>query len=258
MKMLRFVGLSALILMSASSALGDSKAEGNETLSRLTTYKPDVFQPREVEACAMTHVLGAIPVRGGRVWLFDGEGGTTLIECSKVPKLPPSPLPRSILLGTEMENWKLGSDKRMPETVQLRDGIPHRVVQAWAIGPKGKLQTEAPCQEMDPAVLCEGSEGGEFVAATRQLEAIVRAMEALLSQKKYGEFREIIQQFDSDQLTKVANEGQQAMDSGAFVKTSEANRQSKKDFEKRIGRVLDRLGAALEAYIAAKQAEAGS
>ena len=38
---------------------------------------------------------------------------------------------------------------------------------------------------------------------------------------------------------------------GATVKTSEANRQWKKDFEKRIGSLLDRETAVLKAYLAA-------
>lgn len=45
------------------------------------------------------------------------------------------------------------------------------------------------------------------------------------------------------------------MDSGACIKTSEAKRQSKHEFEKRIGTVLNRLIAATKAFIAARQAD---
>lgn len=233
----------------ANAALSDADAVARATA--LADYKADSFETRIAEMCAVTPVIGAIPLQGGHEWIFNGQGETTAIACSYV-KMAASPLPRSILRGTEMASWQLVADRNFPESVQLLDGIPQRLVTALAIGPKAKRETNGPCYEPDPAIICEGSEGAAFIAATRQLEATVRTMDSRISQNKLEGLRAIM--VLAGELGKVANEGQKEMASNAIVKTSESSHQSKKEFEKRIVAVLGRRITAMNAYIAAKEA----
>jgi len=253
----RFVWLLPITLLLAPSAFADSSSAASDSERiALANYRPDVFRPRQVEACSMTHVLGELPVNGGRVWLFGGQGDTIEVACDRMPKLTTSPLPRSILRDTEMEGCTLSADSRLPESVQLREGIPNRVVQAWAIRHKGKVSTEAPCQELDSDVICEGSENAEFVTATRKLESVVQTAEGLVAQKKFESVKAILSL--ASELAKVANAGQSRMSADAIVKTSEATHQTKKDFEKRINSDMKRAMAAINAYIAAAKAANGT
>ena len=152
-----------------------------------------------------------------------------------------------------MASWQLVANSNFPESIQLLDGIPHRYVAALAIGPRAKRETNGPCYEPDPAIICEGSDGAEFIAATRQLEATIRTMDSRISQNKLEGLKAIMQL--AGELWKVAIEGQKEMASNAIVKTSESSHQSKKEFEKRIGSVLGRQITVMNAYIAKKQAD---
>ena len=160
MTTIRFACPLPITLFFASSEFGDSTSDAERTA--LANYKPDVFKPREVEACSMTGVLGLFPVHGGHDWVFGGSAKPRIV-CDRMPKLTVSRIPTSVLRGTEFEGCALGADSRLPETVQLIEGIPHHVVSAWAVCHKGKAKTEAPCEELDPAVICEHSPGGELV-----------------------------------------------------------------------------------------------
>jgi hypothetical protein len=240
-----------LALIAAEGLLAVSLATADDTPA---PYKRDVFEEREVEACAMAMILGAFPVQGGRDWVFDGVSGETVLSCDKIPPMKPSPLPRSILRGTGMDNWRLGSDGQ-PERVELRNGVPHRIVAAWAIGPKTKRRTVGPCHEPNPAVVCEGSEDGDFVTALRQLEASARRAEALIQS---GKLKEAVAELErSNQLTPDL-EGRKELGKDAIVKTSEGGLQSKDEVEKRIGRVLNHLLSLAKAVIVAKKSDAGS
>jgi hypothetical protein len=201
-------------------------------------YAPDMFEERDVDACAMAPVVGAFPIQGGRDWVFDGVGALTVIACDKLPSLKASPLPKSILRGTGLDNWRLGGDAR-PETVELRNGVPHRIVMAWAIGPKAKRKTTAPCYEPNPDVVCEGSEDGDFVRTARELEADLRRVEYFVGRRRFEEAL-TLGRARADALKSIV-EGLRGLTKSSVVKTSEGGMQTKEAFENRILQDAQRL-----------------
>jgi len=234
-------------MLLTASLSRDSLAD--ETAPR--PYQRDVFVEREVEACEISQVRAAFPVKGGHDWIFDGAiVGSTVIACNALPKMVKTPVPRSVLRGTDMETWKV-SASGLPETVELLNGVPHRVVVVNAIGPSAMRKTEGPCHEPLVSVVCEDSDDfGEAITALREAEAAIRSAEYLRAKGNLAAANSAID--STGGLIKTASEGRKGMESDVTVKTSDGGLESRAAFGKRIVADLQRIVDLMKAMNAAK------
>lgn len=200
-------------------------------------YVRDVFTSRVVDACAVEYVLAAFPVQGGRDWIFAGAAGGEVVSCEALPKLKPTPVPASVLRGTEMEGWKVFASGE-PETVELFNDVPHRMVTAAAVGPKAKRETTGPCHEPQLYVVCEGSDDdGSTVTQLRQGEAALRRSAAFFEKGQREQARALAVQ--GAELLQLAEEGRKSLAGPVVVKTSDGGLQSREQLGQRVATAME-------------------